>query len=59
LAKDLKFSFSLPKVGVDFGLMRQIVGNSSIPLLQGEEGKTIPNALRCLAVEERVGYGIE
>jgi glutaredoxin 2 len=49
----------LPKVGVDFGLMRQIVGNSSIPLLQGEEGKTIPNALRCMAVEERVGYGIE
>jgi hypothetical protein len=59
LAKDLKFSFSLPKVFIDLGLMGEIIGNRSIHLLQGEEGKTLYNTLRRLTVKERVDHRIE
>ena len=37
--------------------MREIIGNSSIHLLQGDEGKTIPNALQCMAVEAATAIG--
>src|SRR5207237_10173926 len=54
-----KISEALLEIGVNIGLVRQVVRNGAVDLLEREDGKAINNTLWGRAIQEGIDHGIQ